>query len=70
MVDQGTHDELLERGGLYAQLYNLQFQDGGKPAEPQTGRKKRKLALPNEQEEPPRWSLRGILSGGLWRKRG
>ena len=25
MVDQGTHDELLERGGIYAELFNLQF---------------------------------------------
>lgn len=25
IVDQGTHDELLEHGGLYAELYNLQF---------------------------------------------
>lgn len=28
MVDEGTHDELLERGGIYADLYRLQFQDG------------------------------------------
>jgi len=27
VVDQGSHDELLERGGLYADLYRLQFQD-------------------------------------------
>ncbi|MEP3638018.1 MAG: ABC transporter ATP-binding protein [Paracoccaceae bacterium] len=27
-VDQGTHDELLERGGIYADLYRLQFQGG------------------------------------------
>jgi len=25
IVDQGTHDELLRRGGLYAQLYHRQF---------------------------------------------
>lgn len=25
VVDQGTHDELLERGGIYADLYNMQF---------------------------------------------
>lgn len=28
MVDQGTHDELLDRGGIYADLYRLQFKDG------------------------------------------
>ena len=27
-VDQGTHEELLERGGIYADLYRLQFKDG------------------------------------------
>jgi ABC-type multidrug transport system fused ATPase/permease subunit len=25
IVDQGTHAELLERGGIYAELFNLQF---------------------------------------------
>ena len=28
MTDEGTHDELLSRGGIYADLYRLQFQDG------------------------------------------
>lgn len=28
VVDQGTHDDLLTRGGIYADLYRLQFQDG------------------------------------------
>ncbi|WP_295316835.1 ABC transporter ATP-binding protein [Roseobacter sp.] len=28
VVDEGAHDELLERGGIYADLYRLQFQDG------------------------------------------
>ena len=26
IVEQGTHDELMERGGFYAQLYNSQFE--------------------------------------------
>lgn len=32
IVEQGTHDELLARGGAYADLYNAQFA-GGVPAE-------------------------------------
>jgi ATP-binding cassette subfamily B protein len=28
LVEQGTHSELLARGGLYARLYHEQFQDG------------------------------------------
>jgi ATP-binding cassette subfamily B protein len=28
VMDQGTHDELLKRGGIYADLYRLQFRDG------------------------------------------
>lgn len=31
VVDQGTHDELLERGGIYADLYNLQFKQRHHP---------------------------------------
>ena len=27
VADIGTHDELIERGGIYANLYKLQFKD-------------------------------------------
>jgi len=27
-VDVGTHEDLLERGGIYADLYRLQFKEG------------------------------------------
>jgi ATP-binding cassette subfamily B protein len=37
VVEQGTHDELLERGGLYARLYQQQFQGGLLEAECEDG---------------------------------
>ena len=37
LAEQGTHDELLERGGLYAQLYQQQFRGGLVQAECEDG---------------------------------
>ena len=34
VVDEGTHDALLARGGLYADLYRLQFRDGKQVIDP------------------------------------
>ena len=31
IVEQGTHEELLERGGLYAELYEIQFRSEERP---------------------------------------
>ncbi|WP_348540489.1 ABC transporter ATP-binding protein [Shimia sp. R9_3] len=33
VVDEGTHDELLARGGVYAELHELQFKTSGETAE-------------------------------------
>ena len=27
IIEQGTHEQLLARGGFYANLYNSQFED-------------------------------------------
>ena len=29
IVEQGTHEALLEKGGIYAKLYNSQFDQAG-----------------------------------------
>ena len=33
VVDQGTHDELLEKAGIYADLYNMQFKRNKGPSD-------------------------------------
>ncbi len=35
VVDEGTHEDLLSKGGIYANLYNLQFQGGKTVVDPE-----------------------------------
>ena len=48
VVDEGTHEELLERGGIYSDLYRLQFQDGKAVIDPQGA-----MALAGQTQQVP-----------------
>ena len=50
VADQGTHEELLERGGIYADLYRLQFQDGKTLLDPKG--MAAQIPVPQRQEQP------------------
>jgi len=50
-VDTGTHEELLERGGIYADLYRLQFQDGKTVVDRRKGLRKR-VDAPDADRQP------------------
>ncbi len=39
VVESGTHHELLERGGLYRRLYEIQFRDNGESSDVAAGRR-------------------------------
>ena len=58
VVDQGTHDELLARGGLYARLCAMQNL-GASPAEPPRGRGARRPPRATSREGLPRRVRRG-----------
>ncbi len=58
VVDQGTHAELLERGGIYADLYRLQFQDGKSLVDPAGVAAQVRLPVVNVVERPKGWLKR------------
>ncbi|MFC6637421.1 ATP-binding cassette domain-containing protein [Sulfitobacter sp. JBTF-M27] len=59
VVDEGTHDALLERGGLYADLYRLQFQDGRQVGDPVPEKRAANRASPDTSEHIGLWQRIG-----------
>jgi len=57
VVDEGTHDDLLARGGLYAHLYRLQFKDN-KTAPPPTDIPRTQTARSPETRPRKTWLSR------------
>lgn len=59
-VDQGTHQELLDRGGIYSDLYHLQFRDGKTVIDP-AGAAALVPHAPQLQEPQASWFRRNVL---------
>ncbi len=65
VVDQGSHDELLARGGIYADLYRLQFQEGKALVDPEGVAAQIRQPVEESGERPTTWlqQLRARLLG-------
>ncbi|GAA6208412.1 ABC transporter transmembrane domain-containing protein [Cognatishimia sp. WU-CL00825] len=61
VVEEGTHDALLEKGGVYAELYHLQFASEGPSAEESARRK----TLPAVKQAKPKRGFWGSLFARL-----
>jgi subfamily B ATP-binding cassette protein MsbA len=57
VVDEGTHTDLLARGGLYADLYRLQFRDGKQVIDGKN-RPNKKIIATKPNERPQSWFAR------------
>lgn len=59
VTDSGTHDDLLERGGIYADLYRLQFQDGRTVSDGEMAKPKRRRNRSSDHVEQSFWQRLG-----------